>query len=347
MCGGCPLIELATEHQHVLKRARVAGLFAARGVRVRELSFGPAGPHLGYRNRVRLRLDGGVPVFFNAQKHARCAVLEPSLVHALAELRTRAAPLQRLFARFAHLELRSADLDGVRSAWFVTRPGEDAVTLASGPEWRRWTEELQQAAWAVAIATADPPERVARQRFAIGHGVYARVPLGSFMQVNTRVNAELTAAVVAGARERAITRFADLFCGAGNFALALANSGVAGVGVEQDRAAIAAARVAASEQGLQCDLHAASVDAFLTTAVEQGESFDLVLADPPRAGLKQTVSELAQLAKSHVALCSCNPATLARDVEALGRAGFTLEQLRLFDMFPGTEHVECLAWLKR
>ena len=75
--------------------------------------------------------------------------------------------------------------------------------------------------------------------------------------------------------------------------------------------------------------------------------FDLVVIDPPRAGAREALVPLAQLARHHVALCSCNSATLAREIASLTQAGFALEEVCLVDMFPHTEHVEVLAWLAR
>ncbi|HKO91566.1 MAG TPA: hypothetical protein VJU61_10460, partial [Polyangiaceae bacterium] len=68
--------------------------------------------------------------------------------------------------------------------------------------------------------------------------------------------------------------------------------------------------------------------------------------DPPRAGVKQGLSELAGLAGEWLVMCSCNPVTLARDLRWLIDRGFVLDTVQAFDMFPETHHIETLAWLR-
>lgn len=75
--------------------------------------------------------------------------------------------------------------------------------------------------------------------------------------------------------------------------------------------------------------------------------FDLVLLDPPRSGARDVLPAVADLAPRYVAVCSCDPVTLARDLRALARSGYELESVTGFDMFPHTHHVEALAWMRR
>ena len=73
---------------------------------------------------------------------------------------------------------------------------------------------------------------------------------------------------------------------------------------------------------------------------------DVVLVDPPRAGLHERVIErVAELAPARIVYVSCNPATLARDLALFAKAGYATTRVRPFDMFPHTPHVECVAAL--
>jgi 23S rRNA (uracil1939-C5)-methyltransferase len=78
-----------------------------------------------------------------------------------------------------------------------------------------------------------------------------------------------------------------------------------------------------------------------------GERFDAVLLDPPRAGGFEAVRMLGSLAPSRVVYVSCDPATLARDLEVLAEEGFRLERAVPIDMFPQTSHLETVALLAR
>jgi tRNA/tmRNA/rRNA uracil-C5-methylase (TrmA/RlmC/RlmD family) len=75
------------------------------------------------------------------------------------------------------------------------------------------------------------------------------------------------------------------------------------------------------------------------------ERFDLVVLDPPRSGAREILPELVRRKPAHIAYCACDPVTLARDLRSLCDAGYVLQSLTGFDMFPQTHHFETLAWL--
>jgi len=76
-----------------------------------------------------------------------------------------------------------------------------------------------------------------------------------------------------------------------------------------------------------------------------GATHDAVIIDPPRAGVQEGLDVVLALAKRAIVYCSCNLATLERDLRVLMGAGWTLQRLVGFDMFPGTRHLETVAWL--
>ena len=118
--------------------------------------------------------------------------------------------------------------------------------------------------------------------------------------------------------------------------------------VEVDPLAIAALAQAAAEQALTPD-RAVSAD---VAAVSQelhalGNQYDLVVANPPRAGLGASAAHCALLARREFLLCCCKAESFARDSVALLQAGFRLIELYAFDMFPGTQHVEVMGRFSR
>jgi tRNA/tmRNA/rRNA uracil-C5-methylase (TrmA/RlmC/RlmD family) len=68
--------------------------------------------------------------------------------------------------------------------------------------------------------------------------------------------------------------------------------------------------------------------------------------DPPRRGAKDVLDGVVRWAPPHIAMCSCDPVTLARDLATLALAGYVLGDVRAFDMFPHTHHLEALAWME-
>ncbi|MBF4998616.1 class I SAM-dependent RNA methyltransferase [Nocardia sp. BSTN01] len=139
----------------------------------------------------------------------------------------------------------------------------------------------------------------------------------------------------------------DLYCGVGVFAARLAEqAGPRGsvLGVESSRSAVADG-VAALRDLPAVDLHADRVERWIAT---QDRAPHVVVLDPPRAGAgKQVVTPLTAAAPARIVHIGCDPASFARDVGLYREAGYRVRELRAFDAFPATHHVECLALLER
>lgn len=137
----------------------------------------------------------------------------------------------------------------------------------------------------------------------------------------------------------------DLYCGVGGFALHAASQSKAVVGVETSRAAIECAKKSSAKAKLEnANFFCADVTEFLKQ--ESGQTFDTIVCNPPRRGLsKETIDTIQGLQPKQIFYSSCNPATLARDIELLNRT-HKLTQLAPFDMFPLTEHLEVVAILE-
>jgi tRNA/tmRNA/rRNA uracil-C5-methylase (TrmA/RlmC/RlmD family) len=179
-----------------------------------------------------------------------------------------------------------------------------------------------------------------------------RVSAGAFWQVHPRAADVLTEAVLAALQPRAGDAALDLYCGAGLFAGSLAAAvGPDGIvaGVEADAAAVRDARHNLREwpwaRVNQGDVAAVLRRSGYSAALPAAR---LVVADPPRSGLAREVIDYlgaAEHGAARFAYVSCDPATLARDIGLLVARGWALADLRAFDAFPMTHHVECVATL--
>jgi 23S rRNA (uracil1939-C5)-methyltransferase len=175
-----------------------------------------------------------------------------------------------------------------------------------------------------------------------------RVSPGSFFQVNTPLAAELAARVTTLARQALAERSSraavlDLYCGVGLFSLYAAPFAARIVGVELSPSACADYR-----HNLRDFAHAELVRGRVEEVLPRLELRpEVVIADPPRAGLGRAVARaLAALRPSLLLYVSCDPATLARDARELIRCGYSLGSLTLFDLFPQTYHLESLSvWM--
>ena len=204
-------------------------------------------------------------------------------------------------------------------------------------------------------------------------GLSFTVSAHSFLQTNSRQAEALYAAAIEAAALTGSERVLDVYCGAGTISLALARHAAEVVGIESVEPAVQDARGNAARNGIRnarfaCgdaravlrmwaqaragkDPTPASARVRDFKAPTDPEAYrpfapDVVLVDPPRAGLHERVIErVAELTPSRIVYVSCNPATLARDLALFARAGYATTRVRPFDMFPHTPHVECVATL--
>lgn len=139
----------------------------------------------------------------------------------------------------------------------------------------------------------------------------------------------------------------DLYCGVGGFALALAQPGAQVLGVEVSAPAIDGARAAAAQLGLtspQVRFEAGDASVLDASGQVYGhDKPDLLVVNPPRRGIGELAASIEGSGIKRVLYSSCNPASLAKDLEVMG--SYQVRRARLFDMFPYTNHAEVLVEL--
>jgi tRNA/tmRNA/rRNA uracil-C5-methylase (TrmA/RlmC/RlmD family) len=177
------------------------------------------------------------------------------------------------------------------------------------------------------------------------------VPKDSFFQNNFFLLPKLVETVRAMLTAGGARRLIDLYCGVGYFGIEAASAVESFVGVEYDKLAIAAARQnAASRKINNGEFVAAQVEDILPELLQKFSTENTaVILDPPRKGCwPQTLELLRQTRPAQVIYVSCHPATMARDLNILCADGvFELVRVQPLDMFPQTQHVECVADLRR
>jgi len=167
-----------------------------------------------------------------------------------------------------------------------------------------------------------------------------RVSRHSFFQVNRFLLDRLVETALEGAAGEEAW---DLYAGVGLFSLPLARRFAEVTAVESGAEAARDLEFNAQRAGLSIRVQRAAVESFLASSMRAP---DFVLADPPRAGLgPAAVRHLVRLHPPVLAVVSCDPATLARDLAGLAAGGYRLESLALVDLFPQTFHLESVARL--
>lgn len=176
------------------------------------------------------------------------------------------------------------------------------------------------------------------------------VPEHSFFQNNFFVLPALVAAVRERLKSAGTRHLLDAYCGVGFFSIELADAVDSFIGVELDAPAIRAARVNQVKRGATNGSYVAGdADALLPSLLAKLDPLrTTVLLDPPRVGCRPPSLEvLRRTGPAQILYVSCHPATLARDLKALCADGrYRLEQVQPLDMFPQTQHVECIADLR-
>src|SRR4051812_6748302 len=140
----------------------------------------------------------------------------------------------------------------------------------------------------------------------------------------------------------------DLYCGVGLFTLPLAKRFGKVTGVEGNPAAVRWGRSNLQKAGFtNASIERSGVADWLRSSGIEPGSIDLVLLDPPRTGLEDGgVDEIIKIRPRRISYVSCDPATLARDLKPLVQAGYEIDSIKGFDMFPQTHHVETVVHLK-
>jgi len=355
-CGGCDWQHADLAAQRRLKAEVVRDQLRRIAGVDREVTCEPvAGDEdgLGWRTRVRFSVGpGGTAGLLAHRSHDVIEVGACPIAHPLVRAR----------------EVTAQDWQQARSVEVVVSPGsgERALIVAPGARQQEAGAGLAGAADTVLLAgrggrlTALSGRGSLRQDAA---GRSWRVSAGAFWQVHPGAADALTGAVLDALRPRPGEVALDLFCGAGLFAGALAAAvGPDGmvVAVDTDRVAVRDARHNLRDIPW-VRVHAADAAAALARGGWPPPA--LAVLDPPRTGVPRRVIEglLAPGGEAGpgpgggpgagdgslraVAYVSCDPATMARDIAVFDRLGWRLDQLRAFDIFPMTHHVECVAVL--
>jgi 23S rRNA (uracil1939-C5)-methyltransferase len=180
-------------------------------------------------------------------------------------------------------------------------------------------------------------------------GLDLRVSPFAFLQTNTETAELLYDAAREYAGLRAGERLFDLYCGIGTIGLSMAADAGEVWGVETVPQAIADAEANAERNGIgNARFRAADARLGIRPLIEEAGRPDVVVVDPPRAGLSaKVVRRVLECEAARIVYVSCNATTMAPNARQMVEAGYSLSRVRPVDMFPQTPHIECVALLER
>ncbi|WP_327090946.1 class I SAM-dependent RNA methyltransferase [Nonomuraea sp. NBC_01738] len=338
-CGGCDWQHATLEAQRALKADVVAEQLRRlasidRKVVVEEVPGAPDG--LGWRTRVQFAATPGGELGFRRHRSHDIEVVDACLI-AHRDVESTGAE--------AHDWRGAAGVEVIAS-----NAGDRAVVIAPRPRRTVAVPELEVEA---SILVNQGKGRTEPRR---GSGVVHervgdrefRVSGSGFWQVHPGSAETLLDAVLAYAQPEPGEWALDLYCGVGLFAAGLAEAvGEEGAvfGLESEAAAVRDARANLRDLP-QARVERGRVEEALDRF--QIERADVVVVDPPRSGLgREVVERVAGLEATRVVYVSCDPATFARDLAWFAEHGYELADLRAFDQYPMTHHVECVGLLTR
>ncbi len=318
-CSGCQWQHVSYRRQLEEKASRVVdALAASEHLRHAEIHPTLASPaQYGYRNHARFTVgkrdgDAGKAGYVNATTRRflpvdRCLLMDDPINGVLERMQGRLHGMSQVTVR-----------SGVDTGSMLIQPAFTPL----------WSD--------VDTGQSHYEEAVASARF--------RVASSSFFQVNTP---QLANTVDLMARSLGLSGkelVVDAYCGVGTFAVLLAPFSRLVIGIEESASAVADARVNAAGLG--------NVE-FIEDRTEYAlrkidEPVDVLILDPPRRGCApEALTTVVELAPARIAMVSCEPDAMARDLAVLCESAYVLDAVYPIDMFPQTRHVEALAILSR
>jgi 23S rRNA (uracil1939-C5)-methyltransferase len=372
-CGGCRFQDLAYEAQTEWKERQVAE--ALRRIGGQEVPLEPILPaveQFHYRNKLEYSFtstpEGPALGFHRAGRWDEVLEIErcwltTDLGNAIRDTARDWAREERLepydqeaqTGYLRHLVVREGRNTGQALVQLVTAPGErfERERLV---EVLRALPEVRSIHWGVndsPAETTNVPTRLLWGEEAIEEqllGLRFRVRPGAFLQTNTAMAERLYELAREYAGLTGAETVYDLYCGIGTIGLALASRALTVWGVEVSEESVACALENADLNGItNAAFFAGNVGQVLEDLRERAGEPDVVVVDPPRAGLAgKALRRVGRLGAPRLVYVSCNPTTLASDVKELtGEYGYRLERARPVDMFPHTPHIETVALLSR
>lgn len=348
-CGGCQLHHVSAEQSRVFKQQAIDQQLKHQ-LKLDSLPWQPLlhSDATGYRRKARIgvwfekktntfvvgfRRKGGKEI----TAVSNCMVLSPVIAPVL-EVLSSTLPKLQAGMHITHVEV----LDAAGQAFVVVRHIK-ALPPAD--------KQLLQQAWPEACWIGEPESdefqfwgEPQQAQYQLHQGLTLNFAPTDFIQVNAGVNQQMVTQALSWLNVQATDKVLDLYCGIGNFSLALAKQAAQVVGLEGVAAMVTTASNNASLNQLdnvvfaQADLHLA-----WPKAAWNQPQYQKVLLDPARAGAQGAIDEVARLKPAAVLYVSCNPVTFARDAKVLLGKGYSLSKIGLMDMFPYTSHLELMA----
>ena len=360
VCGGCSLqhmpsiMQLAHKQQVLLEQLQHMG-----GTVPEEILPPVTGPVWRYRRKARLAVKyvekkHKVLVGFREKyssfvaEISRCIVLHPAVGEILSELQKLVCSIS-IYRRIPQIEIAVAENKTALVFRHLADFTPEDVNLMRCFADEHDVQIYLQPYGPDSIQPLDPGRyEDLKYSFATYGLEFVFLPT-DFTQINYEMNVKMVDLVLSLLSPGDNDHVLDLFCGLGNFTLAISQQGSLVTAVDGDEGLVARARYNARiNKLLNIDFHVANLGDEDISNEFIRQSYTKILLDPPRSGAREVINQLDFDGVVKIVYVSCNPSTLARDADILvNEKGFRLVKTGIMDMFPHTTHVESMALFEK
>jgi 23S rRNA (uracil1939-C5)-methyltransferase len=380
LCGGCDLQMLDMEEQLLFKQQKITDLFSrsfstanlTTKVVQQELPWEPSIKSTAWHYRRKARIG----VQFDKKSQATVGFRQKSTnqLAAIKSCPVLVEPINTIFpilkkllaqltvkSAIGHIEVIQADIvdnsltEGLRNNQVVLVIRQ--LRAMSNADIALWQSFAEKHIWHVIVDDGNKQQplienkgkNVVQLSYTLANNIRINFSSSDFIQINHKVNDSMIKQAMQWLQLLPTDNVLDLFCGLGNFSLALAKQAKSVIGVEGVQVMVDKAGHNARLNNIDnCQFYQADLNSdWLSQSWAKKQTFDKVLLDPARAGAEQAVGQIAALNIPTVLYISCDPATLARDSAVLVLKGYKLEKILLMDMFSQTKHVETMVLFTR
>ena len=359
MCGGCRLQHLDPNRQIEFKAMQLeSNLERQAGLTEYERLAPLRSASEGYRYKARLGVKnvpakGRVLVGFRERltpfivDMKRCPILEDkidSLIEPLSEMIGKLT----IAGTLPQIEVAVGESVHALSLRVLETPTEEDLAILKAFEAEHdLILYLQPGNESTTVALSERGESDQAISYSLLDSLTLYFKPYHFTQVNPVMNDKMVRQALDLLDLKGDEHVLDLFCGLGNFTLALATQAKSVIGVEGDKSLTDwAGRNAGFNNIDNVEFHCADLTKDQSSEPWMNQTYDVLLIDPPRSGALEMMAYIGQLAPKKILYVSCHPATLARDLGVLTKEHpYKLVSAGVMDMFPHTAHVESMALL--
>jgi 23S rRNA (uracil1939-C5)-methyltransferase len=327
VCGGCDIMHMDYDEQHAFKLNKVKEIInkytKVDSSLIKEIIYDK---QYNYRNKIVLRVNGKVGYYKKGSNEIvnidNCLIADPSINEVI-------------------LKLNEIDLFDINE--ITIRKLDKIMILVDLSQDRKLDSFIEL------FNKANIVKKV-NNEYSLVHGnnyistkindIEFRVSIESFFQVNNEVTNLLYSKIIDYAKES--KNVLDLFCGTGTIGMVISKDVDEVTGIEINSQAISDALV---NKEINYIKNVNFINGDVYNHLDDLKDIDLVIVDPPRSGLAdKTIKQIMEMNPKKIIYVSCDPITLARDMNKLDK--YLVKEVTLFDMFPNTHHVESLVVLE-